>query len=208
MVTQENYTMMRNLAFDFREDAGVYGVPDQYLFGPALMVCPVTTAGAKTRSVYLPKTQWYDFWTGGRVDGGKTVDAAAPIDKLPLYVRAGSILPMGPELEYAMQRPADTIELRVYPGADGQFTLYEDGGDGYEYEQGGFATTKISWKDKTRTLSVAETKGDFPGRLKKRVFNVVIVGDGNGVGEGAEAKVAKKVVYLDKAVSVVIPAGK
>jgi alpha-D-xyloside xylohydrolase len=199
---------MRALAFDFRDDASVYGVRDQYLFGPAFMVCPVTTAGATTRSVYLPKAEWYDFWTGAVVEGGKTADAAAPIDKLPLYVRAGSIIPMGPEMEYAMERSADTIELRVYPGADGQFTLYEDAGDGYDYEHGAFATTKFSWKDKTRTLSVGGVKGDFPGRLKKRVFNVVIVGEGNGVGEGTAAKVAKKVVYAGQPVSVVIPAGK
>lgn len=196
MVTQENYTIMRALAFDFRDDAGVYGVPDQYLFGPAFMPCPVTTAGATTRNVYLPKASWYDFWTGAKVQGGQNVQAAAPIDKLPLYVRAGSIVPMGPEMEYALQRPADTIELRIYPGADGQFTLYEDAGDGYDYEQGAFATTKISWKDQTHTLSIGDTKGDFPGRLKKRVFNVVIVGEGVGVGEAAAAKIAKKVVYL------------
>lgn len=206
MVTQDNYTIMRSLAFDFRDDASVYGVPDQYLFGPAFMVCPVTTAGAQTRSVYLPKAVWYDFWTGERVQGGQTVQAAAPIDKMPLYVRAGSIVPMGPEMEYAMQRPADTIELRVYPGADGTFTLYEDAGDGYEYEQGAYATTKFSWKDKTHTLTVGDTKGDFPGRLHRRVFEVVIVGEGNGVGEGAAEKVTKKVVYLGKAVSVVVGA--
>ena len=207
MVTQDNYTIMRALAFDFRDDPGVYRVPDQYLFGPAFLVCPVTTAGAIARPVYLPKAVWYDFWTGAKVAGGQTVQAAAPIDKLPLYVRAGSIVPMGPEMEYAMERPADTVELRIYPGAEGEFTLYEDSGDGYEYEQGAFATTMISWKDKTRTLVVADTKGDFPGRPKKRVFNVVIVGEGNGVGEGAAGKVAKKVVYLGKAVSAIIPGG-
>ncbi|HVS98270.1 MAG TPA: glycoside hydrolase family 31 protein [Puia sp.] len=205
MVTQDNYTIMRALAFDFRDDPKVYPVPDQYLFGPAFMVCPVTSEGATSRSVYLPKAGWYDFWTGARVAGGQTMDAAAPIDKLPLYVRAGSILPMGPEMEYAMERPEDTIELRIYPGADGQFTLYEDAGDGYEYEHGAFATTKFAWKDKTRTLTIGDTKGDFPGRLKKRVFNVVIVGEGNGVGEGAAEKVAKKVVYAGKATSVIIP---
>src|SRR6185312_8142874 len=133
--------------------------------------------------------------------------AAAPIDKLPLYVRAGSIVPMGPEMEYAMERPADTVELRIYPGAEGEFTLYEDSSDGYEYEQGAFAKTMISWKDKTRPLAAADTQGDFPGRPKKRVFNVVIVGEGNGVGEGAAGKVAKKVVYLGKAVSAIIPGG-
>jgi alpha-D-xyloside xylohydrolase len=116
---------------------------------------------------------------------------------------------MGPEMEYATQRPADTIELRVYPGAYGEFTLYEDANDGYEYEQGGFAMTKIIYNDKRHELQIGDTKGDFPGRLKKRVFNVVLVGDGLGTGEELTpaAQVTKKVVFLGHAMVVPLPAG-
>ena len=209
-VTQDNYTIMRALAFDFPEDTAVYGIRDQYLYGPAFLVNPVTAPGAVSRRVYLPNAVWYDFWTGKRVHGGETIDASAPVGVLPLYVRAGSIVPMGPEMEWAEQRPADTIELRIYPGADGSFNLYEDAGDGYAYETGAFATTKITWKDKLHTLTIGDTKGDFPGRLRKRVFNVVLVGEGNGTGEGMAAgrAVVKKVVYLGKTLTVAIPGGK
>ncbi len=205
-VTQENYTIMRSLAFDFPEDSAVWAIRDQYLFGPAFMVNPVTDPRVITQDVYLPNAMWYDFWTGKRVHGGRIVTAQAPIDILPLYVRAGSIVPMGPEMEYATQRPADTIELRIYPGADGTFELYEDGNEGYDYEHGAFATTKITWKDKLRTLMIGATKGDFPGRLKKRVFNVVLVDEANGNGEGPAAAIAKKVVFLGTAMNVPIPA--
>jgi len=207
-VTQDNYTIMRSLAFDFPEDANVYSIRDQYLFGPAFLVNPVTEPGATTRNVYLPNALWYDFWTGKRVHGGQPLQAAAPTSSMPLYVRAGSVVPMGAEMEYATQRPADTIELRVYPGADGDFTLYEDANDGYEYEQGAFATTKIVYKDKLHQLQIGATKGDFPGRLKKRVFNVVLVGEGHGTGEELTpaAQVAKKVVFLGQAMVVALPA--
>ncbi|HWB93646.1 MAG TPA: TIM-barrel domain-containing protein, partial [Puia sp.] len=206
-VTQENYTIMRGLPFDFPEDTAVYGIRDQYMFGPAFLVNPVSTPGATTRSVYLPNTTWYDFWTGKRVHGGQRIDAAAPIDILPLYVRAGSVIPMGPEMEYATQKPEDTLELRIYPGANGTITLYDDAGDGYEYEQGQFATTTITYKDKLHQLQIGATKGSFPGMLKKRVFNIVMVGDGVGVGEGAAAWPVKRVVYAGKAMNVMLPDG-
>jgi alpha-D-xyloside xylohydrolase len=201
-VTQDNYTIMRSLAFDFPEDTAVYGLRDQYMYGPAFLVNPVTTPGATSRPVYLPNAVWYDFWTGRRMHGGETIVASAPVGVMPLYVRAGSIVPLGPEMEWAEQRPADTIELRIYPGADGTFTLYEDAGDGYAYETGAFATTKITWKDKLHTLTVSDTHGDFPGRLKKRVFHVVLVGEGNGMGEGVATTFAKKLVYIGKAMTV------
>jgi alpha-D-xyloside xylohydrolase len=203
-VTQEQYTMMRSLAFDWRTDTAVYSVKDQYMFGPAFLVNPVTAPGLTARSVYLPRGSWTDFWTGKRIDGGVSITADAPISTMPLYVRAGSIVPMGAEVEYATQKPADTLELRVYPGADGSFTLYEDENEGYGYEQGAFATITFSWKDKNHNLNIPARKGDFPGALKKRVFNIVIVGDGVGAGEGA-AK-GKYVTYTGLPLSVVIGA--
>ena len=206
-VTQDNYTIMRSLAFDFPEDTTVYSIRDQYLFGPAFLVNPVSTLGAVSRSVYLPNTPWYDFWTGKRVHGGQRFSADAPVGILPLYVRAGSVIPFGPEVEYASQRSADTIELRIYPGADGTFTLYEDAGDGYDYEQGQFAATKLTYRDKLHMLQIGDTKGAFPGMLHKRVFNIVMVGEGIGVGEGVTAVPLKRVVFLGKAMNVVLPDG-
>ena len=201
-VTQENYTPMRGLAFDFRTDTNVYGIRDQYMFGPAFLVNPVTVAGARTRKVYVPSGGWYDFWTGKRLDGGLAMEADAPINRMPLFVRAGSIIPMGPVIEYATERPADTIELRIYPGADGQFTLYEDGNDGYQYEKGSFATTQLEWSDAHKQLKIRETKGSFPGMLKRRVFRIVIVKEGHGTGvDGAEVA-DKTVEFSGKEVGV------
>lgn len=182
MVTHGAYTMMRPLVMDFRSDTNVFNMPDQYLFGPALMPCPVTVAGATNRTVYLPSgATWYDFWTGQTSAGGQTVNAAAPIDKLPIYVRAGSVIPYGPAIQYAMQT-SDPIELRVYRGADGQFTLYEDEGDNYDYEKGRYATIPISWNEATQTLTIGRRQGNFPGMLANRTFRVVWVSSGHGEG--------------------------
>lgn len=214
MVTQENYTPMRSLAFDFRDDSNVYRIPDQYLYGPAFLVNPVTAQlftgdGAsgkdKSRRVYLPSASWYDFWTGDVLPGGRFIDAPAPLDKMPLYVRAGSIVPMGPEMEYALERPADTIELRVYSGADGSFTLYEDANDGYQYEKGQFATTKLDWVDGQRQLVIHATKGSFPGMLKHRLFRVVLVKVGRGAGVQPETVFDKTVEFSGRELMVKIP---
>ncbi len=161
-VTMDNYTIMRTLAFDFREDKNVYSIPDQYMFGPAFLVKPVTeqlysndstNTSIKTRKVYLPEgTDWYDFWTNKKLSGGQTIDAAAPVDIMPLYVKAGSIVPMGKLMEWATQKPADTIELRIYPGADASFTLYEDANDTYNYEKGEYATFTFNWNDASKSL--------------------------------------------------------
>jgi alpha-D-xyloside xylohydrolase len=201
-VTQDNYTPMRALAFDFRTDKHVYPIRDQYMYGPAFLVNPVTTAGARTRQVYLPSSGWVDFWTGKRLDGGQSVQADAPLDRMPLYVRAGSIVPMGPVMEYATERPADTIELRIYPGANGQFTLYEDGNDGYQYERGAFATTSFEWLDAPHQLLIRGTKGSFPGMLKRRVFNVVVVKEGHGAGVEEAGTVDKAVEFSGKEMTV------
>jgi alpha-D-xyloside xylohydrolase len=201
-VTQDNYTPMRGLAFDFRTDANVYAIRDQYMFGPAFLVNPVTTAGARTRRVYLPPGGWFDFWTGLRLTGGQTVDAAAPLEQMPLFVRAGSIVPMGPLIEYATERPADTIELRVYPGADGQFKLYEDGNDGYQYERGQFAVIPLEWVDARQELVIGAVRGSFPGMLKHRVFRLVLVKEGHGVGVEPRMVFDKVVEYSGREVRV------
>lgn len=203
---------MRSLAFDFRNDPNVYNIPDQYMFGPAFLVNPVTQqlySGADsnksgtTRKVYLPKnTNWIDFWTGKKLEGGKTIDAAAPIETIPLYVREGSIIPMGPLVEYATQKPADNIELRIYPGADGHFTLYEDANNTYNYEKGEFATFSFNWNDNAKELSISERKGTFPGMLKTRKFSIVLVGEGKGTGEKKTVTPDRVVNYSGKAIKI------
>ena len=145
--TSEGYTIMRPLVMDFRQDVRAQNVGDQFLFGPAILVNPVTEPGATTRHLYLPNATWYDFWTGAKLAGGKSIDAPTTIDHMPLFVRAGSILPLGPDVEYAAQKSADPIELRIYRGANGAFTLYEDANDTYDYEKGVYATIPFLWDD-------------------------------------------------------------
>jgi alpha-D-xyloside xylohydrolase len=204
-VTNDNYTIMRSLAFDFRGDKNVYSIPDQYMFGPAFLVNPVTEHGKTTRDVYLPASaKWYDFYTGKQYDGGQTIASAAPIDIIPLYVKAGSIVPMGPVMQYATEKPANNIELRVYPGANGQFKYYEDENDNYNYEKGASATFVITWNDKTHQLTISDTKGNFNSMIKKHTFSVVLVNGDHGADTGAVAKADKVITYTGKALTVKI----
>jgi alpha-D-xyloside xylohydrolase len=194
-VTSENYTPMRPLVMDFRDDVRARNIGDQFLFGPAMMVAPVTEPSASKRSVFLPKGTWYNFWNGKRLQGGEAVDVAAPLDKIPLLVRAGSIVPMGPDMQYSREKPADPIELRIYAGADGSFTLYEDENDSYDYEKGQFATIPLHWNDTERVLTVGERKGSFPGMLQRRTFRLVLVSEGQGTGVGPSRSASKVVEY-------------
>jgi alpha-D-xyloside xylohydrolase len=201
-VTSEGYTPMRPLVMDFRTDVRAQNVGDQFMYGPALLVNPVTEPGATSWRLYLPKARWYDFWTGHAQDGGGEIEAPAPLDRIPLYVRAGSILPMGPDVQYATEKPADPIELRVYTGADGSFTLYEDENDNYDYEKGIHATIPIRWDDSSRTLTIGDRQGKFPGMLESRTFQIVLVGDGHGVGIDPTSQPDKTVQYSGKQISV------
>ena len=125
-----------------------------------------------------------DFWTGEKLNGGQTILADAPLKTLPLFVCSGSIVPLGPDLQYTGEKPPDPIELRVYPGADGKFSLYEDEGNGYGYgyEKGGHALIPMSWDDTRKELSIGARQGDFPGMIKERTFRVVLVSPGQGTG--------------------------
>ena len=211
-VTNESYTMMRALAFDFRTDASINDIRDQYMFGPAFLVNPVTEPAQsvetdvpryKTRKVYLPRgTSWFDFWSGRFFLGGQTIDAAASIETLPLYVRAGSIVPMGPLLQSATEKPADPIELRVYPGADGEFALYEDENDNYNYEKGSCATIPIRWDEKNNTLTIDDRHGQFPGMLEHRTFHVIWAGNHHGIGLAPENHVDATVSYIGKRITI------
>ncbi|MGA3161043.1 MAG: TIM-barrel domain-containing protein [Terracidiphilus sp.] len=181
-VTSEDATIQRPLVMDFREDRATWEIGDEFLFGPEILVSPVTKEHATQRAVYLPTgSDWYDFWTGERIAGGVEVNQAAPIERIPLNLRAGSILPLGPAIEYAGQA-ADPIELRIYPGANGDFTLYEDEGDSYRYERGVHAIIPLHWDDAARTLTIGARAGSYPGMAAGHTFNVVIVADGHGTG--------------------------
>ncbi|HET6382910.1 MAG TPA: DUF5110 domain-containing protein, partial [Armatimonadota bacterium] len=202
-VTAHAGTIMRALVMDFPHDVAARESRDEFLFGPAFLVCPVTQQRATSRPVYLPSgSSWTDFWTGRTYPGGRTITAPAPIQTMPLYVRAGSIVPMGPFLQYASEKPADPIELRVYRGANGTFTLYEDQGDNYDYEKGAYATILISWNDKLGTLTIGERRGTFPGMLRKRTFRIVWVSSGKGVGLESTRSADRVVSYTGKAVIV------
>jgi len=193
--TSAGYTPMRPLVMDFRTDERAQNIGDQFMFGPAFLVSPVTEPAATTRQLYLPDAKWYDFWSGAPVAGGRMMEAPAPIDRLPLYVRAGSILPLGPDMEWSTEKPADPIEIRIYPGADGDFTLYEDENDTYNYEKGKFATIPMHWDSEKSTLTIGDRKGDFPGMLKQRTFRVVFVHKDHGVGVAASDEADKVVTY-------------
>ncbi len=203
-VTSEDYTIQRPLVMDWRTDDKTWNIGDEFMFGPSLLVSPVLKADATERSVYLPASPvWYDFWTGETIAGGegKEITAAAPLDRMPLDVRAGSILPLGPEIEYAEQDPGGPIELRVYRGADGSFELYEDAGDSYDYEHGQHAVIPIRWNDKDRVLTIGAREGSYPGMAKQRTFRVVLVRSGHGMGEGVTEDADKVVEYSGREVS-------
>jgi alpha-D-xyloside xylohydrolase len=202
--TQDAGTMMRPLVMDFPNDTHARDLVDEYLFGPAFLVAPVVTYQARSRNVYLPATtgDWYDFWTGVSTAGGQTIDAPAPYDSLPLYIRAGSIIPTGPDLQYTGEKPADRITLYVYAGADGAFTLYEDDGLTYGYEKGAFARIPIGWNNATRTLTIGKQQGKFPGMLARRTFNVVLVTRGKPVGFSFAPKADQTATYHGKEVKL------
>ncbi len=202
MVTNQGYTMMRPLVMDFRTDVRAQNVGDQYLFGPSILVNPVTEPGASVRHLYLPKARWYDFWTGAALEGGRAIDAPAPIERLPLYVRAGSILPLGPDVEYASEKTADPAELRVYRGADGDFVLYEDEGDTYDYEKDLHSTIPIHWDEARQVLTLGERSGTFPGMLQSRVFRIVFVRENHGIGGGLTSAADKVVQYAGQRMKV------
>ncbi len=207
-VTHQDYTMMRALPFDFRHDPNTYDIKDQFMFGPAFLVCPVTTpmyyaAGStpladvdKTRPVYLPaSSDWYDFWTGEQRASGQTIMAQAPLETMPLYVRAGSIIPIGPDIQFTGDQLHAPIELWVYPGQDGVFTLYDDEGDNYNYEQGLFATIRMTWHDATRQLTLGERQGSYAGMAVGRVFRVIIAGHRPFDPQLAQTAPAREVRY-------------
>lgn len=184
----EDYTIMRPLVMDFTEDKAVENIGDAYMFGPAFLVAPVYEYGARSREVYFPECQgWYDFYSNEFIEGGQAKTVAAPYDRMPLYVRTGAIVPFGPEIQWSDEKPADVIDLYVYQGADGEFTLYEDENVNYNYEKGAYSKIAFSYDDRMKLLSIEEREGEFPGMLEERTFNIIPVSK-NGVGKTQTVK--------------------
>ena len=217
MVAHEDYTMMRALPFDFRCDPDTYDIADQYMFGPALLVNPVTqpmyygpestqiNGASKSRSVYLPAgADWYDFWTGKHYTGGQTIIADAPLDTMPLYVLSGSILPIGPDITYADERPNAPLDLHIYPGQNASFTLYDDEGDNYNYEQGHFAMIRLSWDDSARHLTLHDRHGDYPGMPGSREFRITMRDDAPYNPLLAQTSSVRTVLYEGREITVLL----
>jgi alpha-D-xyloside xylohydrolase len=205
-VTNRGETLMRSLPLEFSSDSGAREIADQFLFGPSLLINPVTAEGTTQRALYLPAgIEWVDFWTGKRSGGGQTVTAEAPLDRIPIYARAGSIIPVGPRTESAAAK-ADPIELRIYPGVNGDFSLYEDEGDNYDYEHGAHSVIPIHWENSTGMLRLGNRRGSFPGMLEHRTFHVVIVREGHGIGIALSSQPDASIEYQGKTISVQIRA--
>jgi len=199
----KDYTMMRGLIMDFNGDWQVTNIKDQWMFGPALMVCPVAHYKARNRSVYFPKqTGWYNLYSGEYVEGGQSLIVDAPYERIPVFVREGSIIPFGPEIQYSDEKPAELINLYVYAGKDGQFMLYEDEGVNYNYEKGKYATIDITYDDSSKTITFGKRNGQFNGMLKQRRFNVVLITREQPKALNMENPEGKLVQYNGKAVSI------
>jgi alpha-D-xyloside xylohydrolase len=197
-ITRHAGSLMRPLLMDFYDDKQTHNLTDEFLFGKSILVAPVVQpmyvssqdgkgtedyTVTKKRAVYLPKgSAWIDFWTGAQHEGGQTIQRDAPIDLLPLFVKAGAIVPIGPDVQFAQEKKWDNLEIRIYTGADGRFVLYEDEFDNYNYEQGASTTIAFEWNDQMKTLRILDRKGSFQGSLAKRKFQIRLIGKGVGNG--------------------------
>jgi len=200
----EDYTIMRAMVMDFNGDQGVTSIGDQYMFGPSIMVAPVYTYQARNREVYFPKANgWYEFYSGKFVEGGQKLTVDAPYERIPLYIKEGTILPFGPEIEYTSQKPADEITLFVYTGKDAEFTLYEDEGVNYDYEKGEFSSIQISYDEETGILTIGDGKGSFDGMLTSRTFSIVWVSKDKAVAYNPEKLSGEKYTYEGKSIEII-----
>jgi alpha-D-xyloside xylohydrolase len=187
---------------DFNGDTAAINRQFEYMFGKSILAAPVTEPNITEWNVYLPESvAWYNFWTGKRFKGGQTIKTEAPIDRIPLFVRAGSIIPMGDIIQYAGEKPADTLEIRVYKGSGGKFDLYEDEGDNYNYEKGKYTIIPFRWDEQRQSLLIGDKLGNYKGSVTNRVFNVVFVNESEGYGITV-SKMGKKVSYSGKKVEI------
>ena len=204
MVHLKDYTMMRGLVMDFNGDEKVLDIKDQWMFGSALMACPVGEYQKYSREVYLPKQKgWYDFYTGAYHAGGQTIVADAPYDKIPVFIPEGAILPIGPEMQWSDEKKPELIDLYVYAGKDGSYTLYEDEGTNYNYEKGKYAVIDFKYDDARKQVTIGARKGSFDGMLQKRRFNIILVDQKKQQGVNlAKSPKGKLVKYAGQAMTV------
>ena len=204
MVHLKDYTMMRGLVMDFNGDEKVLDIKDQWMFGSALMACPVGEYQKYSREVYLPKQKgWYDFYTGAYHAGGQTIVADAPYDKIPVFIPEGAILPIGPEMQWSDEKKPELIDLYVYAGKDGSYTLYEDEGTNYNYEKGKYAVIDFKYDDARKQVTIGARKGSFDGMLQKRRFNIILVDQKKKQGVNlAKSPKGKVVKYAGQAMTV------
>jgi alpha-D-xyloside xylohydrolase len=194
---------MRPLVMDFNGDKEVENIGNQWMFGPALMACPVGYFKARNRSVYFPaQCGWYNLYTGEYTEGGQRLIVDAPYEQIPVFVREGAIIPFGPEMEWSDEKPAELINLYIYAGQNGSFQLYEDEGTNYNYEKGKYATIDITYDDAARTVSFGARKGQFAGMLKNRQFNIVLVSKEHPQPLNLDNPSGKLVSYSGKAITV------
>jgi alpha-D-xyloside xylohydrolase len=199
----EDYTIMRAMVIDFAADSKVNNIGDQYMFGPSVLVAPVYQYKARTREVYFPATNgWYDLYSGKYTEGGQKVNVEAPYERMPLFVKEGSIVPFGPEIQYASEKQADEITLYVYTGKDAEFTLYEDEDVNYNYEKGAFNTIPLKYNEQSGKLTIGDASGSFDGMLKSRKFNVVWISKEKPVAFDLNKKPDAVITYEGKSVEV------
>jgi len=192
----ENYTIMRALVMDFRDDSKVNNIGDQYMFGPSIMVCPVYNYKAREREVYLPEgSNWYNFNIGEYLEGGQTIIVKAPYEKIPLFIKEGTILPIGPEIEYTAQSNAEEFTVFVFKGNSSEFVLYEDENLNYNYEKGDYSLIPFQYLDEENKLIIGERTGDFKGMIETRRINIVVVDKDSWTGFDMEAEPLLTVEY-------------
>jgi alpha-D-xyloside xylohydrolase len=205
MVTQNDYTIMRALVMDFAKDKNTLSIGDQFMFGPSLLVNPITEYKARKRKVYLPNgSGWYDLKSGRYYKGGQTIEANAPYTDIPLFIKEGSIIPYGPEIEYTSEKPANPIRLFVYTGADASFELYEDEEINNNYENGNFTIIPFEYNNTNETLLIGKRKGEFPGMLKSRTFEIVWISGDNPKGLDFNTKADKEITYSGEEISILV----
>lgn len=205
-VYHKDYTIMRALVMDFGDDKKVRDIGSQFMFGPNLLINPVTEYKATKRTLYLPATTgWYDLYSGQYIAGGQTIEADAPYERIPIYVKEGAIIPYGPAIQYTAEKPADTIALYVYAGKDGQFELYEDENTNYNYTEGHYLTIPFTYDNAAKTLTIGKQQGDgFEGMLKERIFNVIYVSKDQPRGLEFDAKTDKVIQYNGAEIKVTL----
>ena len=203
-ISLKGSTLMRPLVMDFGNDSAALSQKYQFMFGPSLLVAPIVEEKPAKWNVYLPqyKAGWYDFWTGQRMLGGQVIEYPVTLEHIPLFVKAGTILPLGTPCQYSEEAVDKSWEIRVYPGADGHYTIYEDEGSNYNYEKGNYSLIRLEWKDAANELVIYPKEGTYPGMCEKRTMKLIKVNNQNGVGVEMENATQKEIEYSGKKVKI------